>query len=29
MRVADTAMHCGYNSPSALTAALKRRSHTQ
>jgi AraC-like DNA-binding protein len=26
MSVADTALHCGYNSPSALTAALRRRS---
>jgi AraC-like DNA-binding protein len=26
MSVADTALHCGYQSPSALTAALKRQS---
>jgi AraC-like DNA-binding protein len=25
MSVADTALHCGYQSPSALTAALKRQ----
>jgi len=28
MSVADTALHCGYNSPSALTAALRRQSGT-
>jgi AraC-like DNA-binding protein len=27
MSVADTALHCGYQSPSALTAALRRQSH--
>lgn len=26
MSVADTALHCGYHSPSALTAALRRQS---
>jgi AraC-like DNA-binding protein len=26
MNVADTALHCGYQSPSALTAALRRQS---
>jgi len=29
MSVADTALHCGYHSPSALTAALRRRSQRQ
>ena len=29
MSVADTALHCGYNSPSALTAALRRQSQAQ
>ena len=26
LSVADTALHCGYHSPSALTAALRRQS---
>ena len=29
MSVADTALHCGYHSPSALTAALRRQSQAQ
>lgn len=29
MSVADTALHCGYHSPSALTAALRRQSQPQ
>jgi AraC-like DNA-binding protein len=29
MSVADTALHCGYRSPSALTAAIKRQSQPQ